>query len=81
MLEKAAFVGVLATPDEDVRSLREMITYGVKGMAAYAEHAKNIGKENPEINAFIYEALAATLDDSLCAQDLVALTLKTANTA
>ena len=77
MLEKAAFVGVLATENEDVRSLREMIIYGLKGMAAYAEHAKNIGKEDLAINAFIYEALSATLDDSLTADDLVALTLKT----
>lgn len=77
MLDKAASVGVLATKDEDIRSLREMITYGLKGMAAYAEHARNIGKENLEIDAFIYEALAATLDDSLTADDLVALTLKT----
>lgn len=77
MLEKAAGVGVLATKNEDVRSLREMITYGLKGMAAYTEHALNIGKENPEIYAFIYEALAATLDDSLGADDLVALTLRT----
>ncbi|NCD09596.1 MAG: hydroxylamine reductase [Negativicutes bacterium] len=77
MLEKAASVGVLATENEDVRSLREMIIYGLKGMAAYAEHAKNIGKEDLTINAFIYEALAATLDDSLTADDLVALTLKT----
>ena len=77
ILEKAATVGVLSTANEDVRSLREMITYGLKGMAAYAEHAKNIGKESLEINAFIYEALAATLDDSLTADDLVALTLKT----
>ncbi len=77
MLEKAALVGVLSTENEDVRSLREMITYGLKGMAAYAEHAKNLGKENPEIYAFIYEALSAVLDDSLSADDLVALTLKT----
>lgn len=77
MLEKAAAVGVLATENEDVRSLREMVTYGLKGMAAYAEHAKNIGKANLDINNFIYEALAATLDDSLSADDLVALTLKT----
>jgi hydroxylamine reductase len=77
MLEKTASIGVLSTANEDVRSLREMITYGVKGMAAYAEHAKNIGKENLDIDAFIYEALAATLDDSLSADDLVALTLKT----
>ncbi len=77
LLEKAASAGILATADEDVRSLREMITYGLKGMAAYAEHAKNIGKENPEVNDFIYEALASTLDDRLTADDLVALTLKT----
>jgi hydroxylamine reductase len=77
MLEKASSIGVLATEDEDIRSLREMITYGLKGMAAYTEHAANIGKENLEINKFIYEALAATLDDSLSADDLVALTLKT----
>ena len=77
MLEKAATVGVLSTADEDVRSLREMIIYGLKGIAAYAEHAKNIGKEDPAVNVFIYEALAATLDDSISADDLVALTLKT----
>lgn len=77
MLEKAAAVGVLATENEDVRSLREMITYGLKGMAAYAEHAKNLGKEDPAIYAFLYKALAATLDDSLTAGDLVALTLET----
>jgi hydroxylamine reductase len=77
MLEKAAAAGILATADEDVRSLRETIIYGLKGMAAYAEHAKNIGMEDPAVNAFIYEALAATLDDSLSADDLVALTLKT----
>lgn len=70
-------VGVLATENEDVRSLRELITYGLKGMAAYAEHAFNIGKENPDIYEFIYEALAKSLDDTLSADDLVALTLKT----
>ncbi|MFB0920411.1 MAG: hydroxylamine reductase [Oscillospiraceae bacterium] len=77
MLEKASSVGVLATENEDVRSLREMIVYGIKGMAAYAEHAKNLGREDPSIYAFIYEAFAATLDDSLTAEELVALTLKT----
>ena len=77
MLKKADSVGVLSTADEDVRSLREMITYGLKGIAAYTEHAKNIGKEDLTISAFLYEALAATLDDSLTADDLVALTLKT----
>jgi hydroxylamine reductase len=77
MLDKAAGVGVLRTENEDVRSLREMITYGLKGMAAYTEHAFNLGKENKEIYAFILEALAATLDDSLSADDLVALTMRT----
>ena len=77
MLEKASKVGVLSTENEDVRSLREMIIYGLKGMAAYTHHALNIGKENLDINAFIYKALAATMDDSLTADDLVALTLKT----
>ena len=61
---------------DSVRSLREMITYGLKGMAAYAEHAKNIGKEDLTINAFIYEALAATLDDSLSADDLVEMCIR-----
>ena len=70
-------VGVLTTTDEDVRSLREMITYGLKGMAAYTEHAYNIGEVDLDINKFMYEALAATLDDSLTVDDLVALTLKT----
>ncbi len=77
MLEKASSIGVLATAHEDIRSLRETIIYGLKGMAAYAEHAKNIGKEDLAINEFIYQALAATLDDSLSVDDLVALTLKT----
>ncbi len=76
-LGKAALVGVLSTENEDVRSLREMITYGIKGMAAYTHHALNIGKENNDIYAFIYEGLAALLDNSLTADDLVALTLKT----
>ncbi len=77
MIEKAAGIGVLSTGNEDVRSLREMIIYGLKGMAAYTEHALNIGKENSEIYAFIYDALAATLDNSMMADDLVGLTLKT----
>lgn len=74
---KGAEVGVLRTENEDVRSLREMITYGLKGMAAYAEHARNLGKEDPEIYAFMYRALAALLDDGLGADDLVKLTLET----
>jgi len=70
-------VGVLGTENEDVRSLRELVIYGVKGMAAYAEHAQNLGYEKPEIVAFAEKALAATLDDTLSADDLVALTLET----
>ncbi len=77
MLEKASKVGVLATENEDIRSLRELITYGLKGMAAYTHHALNIGKENLEIYRFIYEALAAIKEDTLSADDLVNLTLKT----
>ncbi len=77
MLDKAAGVGVLATENEDVRSLRELITYGLKGMAAYAHHALNAGKENVDIYGFLYKALASLLDDSLSVDDLVALTLET----
>ena len=77
MLEKASSVGVLATENEDVRSLRELITYGLKGLAAYTHHVLNLGKEKDELYAFVYEALAATLNDGLSADDLVALTLKT----
>lgn len=77
MLSKAATVGVLATENEDVRSLRELIIYGVKGLAAYTHHALNLGKEDEKIYGFIYEALAATLNDKLSAEELVALTLKT----
>lgn len=77
MLEKASSVGVLATENEDVRSLRELITYGVKGLVAYTHHALTAGREKDEIYAFVYEALAATLNDGLSTDDLVALTLKT----
>lgn len=55
----------------------KLIVYGLKGIAAYAGHAYNMGKEDPDIHAFMYEALARTLDESLSADDLVALTLKT----
>ena len=73
----SAEVGVLATENEDVRSLRQLITLGVKGMAAYTEHADNLGYYDPEIGKFIRKALAATLDDSLTLDDLVQLTLET----
>ncbi|NMB20159.1 MAG: hydroxylamine reductase [Firmicutes bacterium] len=77
MLQKATTVGVLSTTDEDVRSLRELIIYGLKGMAAYAHHALNTGEEKEEIYAFIYKALDATLDDELSIDELVSLTLET----
>ena len=77
LMQVAEKVGVLSTENEDVRSLRELITYGVKGYAAYTHHALNLGKEDEDLYAFVYEAMAATLDDSLTADDLVALTLKT----
>lgn len=75
--EKAATVGVLATENEDVRSLRELITYGLKGLAAYSKHANALLQDNEEVDAFIQKALAKTMDDSLTADDLVALTLET----
>ncbi|MBK5251556.1 MAG: hydroxylamine reductase [Peptostreptococcaceae bacterium] len=70
-------VGVLATENEDVRSLRELIIYGVKGIAAYAEHASNLGKEDKNVYSFITKALTSTLDDTLSVDELVALTLET----
>ena len=77
MLEKGSKIGVLSTENEDIRSLRELITYGIKGMSAYAHHAFNLGKEDTQIFEFIYKAMAATLNDQLTADELVALTLKT----
>lgn len=75
--ERAKTVGVLATRDEDIRSLRELITYGLKGLAAYTKHANALGQEDPEVDAFLQRALAATLDDSLDAAALTALALET----
>jgi hydroxylamine reductase len=74
---KAEKVGVLATKDEDVRSLRELITYGLKGLSAYMKHAMNLGYNDVEVHGFMAKALAATLDDSLSIDDLVALALET----
>ena len=74
---KASLVGVLATENEDVRSLRELIIYGLKGMAAYLKHANELNYDNAEVSAFMQRALAATLDDTLSADALVALTLET----
>lgn len=70
-------VGVLSTEDDDKRSLRELITYGLKGMAAYMNHANMLLKDDEEVDAFIQETLAKTLDDSISINDLIALTLKT----
>lgn len=70
-------IGVLSTKNEDIRSLREMIVYGVKGMAAYTEHAYNLGFEDKSIYKFMQEALVATTDDTLTADQLVALVLET----
>ncbi|MHC6180884.1 hydroxylamine reductase [Clostridium sp. JNZ X4-2] len=70
-------VGVLSTKDEDIRSLRELITYGLKGLSAYSKHANALLKDNEEVDAFIQKALAKTLDDSLTVDDLVGLTLET----
>ena len=69
--EKARTVGVLSTRDEDIRSLRELITYGLKGLSAYSKHANVLLQDDPEVDAFLQRALAATLDDSLTVQDLV----------
>ena len=70
-------VGVLATKNEDVRSLRELITYGLKGLSAYSKHANALGYDNEEIDAFMQETLAKLLDDSLTVEELIALTLET----
>ena len=75
--EKAKTVGVLSTENEDIRSLRELITYGLKGLSAYSKHANALMQEDGEVDAFLQRALAATLDDGLTADDLVALTLET----
>ncbi|MFH2113440.1 MAG: hydroxylamine reductase, partial [Spirochaetota bacterium] len=75
-LSKAAGVGVLSTLNEDVRSLRELLIYGLKGMAAYAHHASVLGKRDQAIFAFMHKAMAATLDDSLDATALTALVLE-----
>lgn len=74
---KAATVGVLATENEDIRSLRELITYGLKGLSAYSKHANVLLEDNEELDAFLQRALAMLLDDTLSVDDLLALTLET----
>ncbi len=75
--EKAKTVGVLSTENEDIRSLRELITYGLKGLSAYSKHANVLLQDDEEVDAFLQRALSATLDDTLSVDDLVALTLET----
>ncbi|MDA3910803.1 MAG: hydroxylamine reductase [Bacteroidales bacterium] len=75
MERKSNLVGVLETGNEDVRSLRELLTYGVKGMAAYAEHAYNLGQTNDDIFAFIHKALRATTEEH-SVDELVAMVLE-----
>ena len=75
--EKAATVGVLSTENEDIRSLRELITYGLKGLSAYSKHANVLLKNDEEVDAFLQRALAATLDDNLSVEELIALTMET----
>ncbi len=78
--EKSLTVGVLATENEDVRSLRELITYGLKGLSAYVKHALALGYDQESIHEFMQSTLAKTLDDNLSADELVALTLETGKT-
>ena len=75
--EKAKTVGVLSTENEDIRSLRELITYGLKGLSAYSKHANALLQDDEDVDAFLQRALAATLDDSLTVDQLVALTMET----
>jgi len=77
MEQKALTVGVIATENEDVRSLRELVVYGLKGMAAYLEHASNLGYSDNESHAFTQRALVATTDENLSAEELTALVLET----
>ena len=76
---KAKTVGVLATENEDVRSLRELEMYGLKGLAAYLHHANVLGFEDDTIDAFMQSALAALLDDTKSGDELTALVLETGN--
>lgn len=75
--EKVQTVGVLSTKNEDIRSLRELITYGLKGLSAYSKHANVLLKDDSEVDTFLQQALAATLDDNLNMEDLIALTMET----
>ncbi|WP_129724061.1 hydroxylamine reductase [Xylanivirga thermophila] len=74
---KANKVGVLSTQNEDIRSLRELITYGLKGLSAYSKHANALLEDDEQVDVFLQSALAKTLDDNLSVDELVALSLET----
>ena len=74
--KKAKEVGIVKTEDENIRSLRSLITYGIKGIGAYSKHANALLKDNPEIDAFIQKALAATMNDDMSVESLVSLALE-----
>ncbi|MBE6048338.1 MAG: hydroxylamine reductase [Clostridium sp.] len=74
--EKSTEIGVLATKNEDIRSLRELITYGLKGMSAYLKHANELNYDSEEVNAFMQKTLANLLDDSITLEQLISLTLE-----
>lgn len=76
MDKKSLLIGVMSTEDEDIRSLKSLLTYGLKGIAAYAEHAFNLGYENPQVFAFMHKALAAIVDREKTVQELIALVLE-----
>jgi hydroxylamine reductase len=76
MEKKASSIGVLSQKDEDIRSLKELLTYGLKGMAAYAEHARNLGFQSAEVNTFIKKGLVATIDETLGINELLPLVLE-----
>lgn len=77
ILEKAEKIGILSEKNEDIRSLKEMIVYGIKGMAAYTNHALNLNSENYEIYKFIYRALDKILNSETTVDELINLTLET----
>lgn len=74
--KKAKEVGIVQAEDENIRSLRSLITYGIKGIGAYSKHANALLKDNPEIDAFIQKALAATMNDDMSVDSLVSLALE-----
>jgi hydroxylamine reductase len=78
LIEQGKYAGIMSGPDlnPDIRSLQEILLYGIKGMAAYADHAFILGKIDPQINSFFYKGLAALADEKLSADDLIALIME-----